>query len=217
MVPTRAPRTYSILLADAMMMVREGLAALCQAQPEYRVVDQCSDGLTALRLVESGRPDIAVLDLDLPNLFTLEIVRRLWRSQSQTRIVVLSTRQDRKTVLESLRSGVSAFLVKSGPAHQLMEAFEQILDGYIYVSSSLNLAKIFCPGQKSLREDPLASLSPREYQVFALLVQGTRAKEIGARLGLNPKTIDTYRVNLMRKLDIYNVADLVRFAMQRDF
>jgi len=216
MVPARAPKTYSILLAHPLTLVREGLAALCQAQPQYCVVDQCSDGATAIRLIEASRPDIAVLDLNLPDLFTLEIVRRLRLAQAQTRIVVLSARKDRKTVVEALRSGVNAFLLKSGPANQFIEAFEQTLDGGIYISPSLDLDKIFSPRQTTAEQDPFAALSPREFQVFTLLVEGTRAKEIGGRLGLSPKTIDTYRVNLMRKLGIHDVAGLVKFAIQRD-
>jgi DNA-binding NarL/FixJ family response regulator len=216
MVPARGSKIYSILLAHPLTLVREGLAALCQAQTQYRVADQCSDGATALRLIESSRPDIAVLDLNLPGLFPLEIVRQQRLSRTQTRIVVLSARKDRKTVVEALRSGVNAFLLKSGPAHQFIEAFEQTLDGGIYISPSLDLDKIFSPRQAAAAGDAFAALSPREFQVFSLLVEGTRAKEIGACLGLNPKTIDTYRVNLMRKLDIHDLAGLVKFAIQRD-
>jgi DNA-binding NarL/FixJ family response regulator len=98
----------------------------------------------------------------------------------------------------------------------LHEEFEQLHDGGIYVSPSLDLDRIFSPGQKSAPEDPLEALSAREYQVFCLLVEGTRAKEIAARLDLSPKTIDTYRASLMRKLDIHDVAGLVKFAIQRD-
>ena len=216
MVPVREPKTYSILLADELTLVREGLAALCEAQPQYRVVGQCSDGASAMRLIESQRPDIAVLDLNLPDLFTLELVKRLKDTGVVTKVVVLSTRRDRKTVVEALRCGVSAFLLKSGPSIQLLEAFGQILDGGIYVSPELELNKIFCPGQKSASEDPLQSLSAREYQVFSLLCEGVRAKEIAARLSLSPKTVDTYRASLMRKLDIHDVAGLVKFAIQRD-
>jgi len=216
MVPVREPKTYSILLADDLTLVREGLAALCEAQLQYHVVSQCADGASAMRFIESQKPDIAVLDLNLPDLFTLEIVRKLREAQVSTRIVVLSTRKDRKTVVEALRAGVNAFLLKSGPANHLLEAFEQILDGGIYVSPTLELDKIFSPGQKTAPEDPLESLSAREYQVFCLLVEGTRAKEIAARLDLSPKTIDTYRASLMRKLDIHDVAGLVKFAIQRD-
>jgi len=104
MVPIREPKTYSILLADDLTLVREGLAALCEAQPQFRVVGQCSEGAAALRMMELKRPDIAVLDLNLPDLFTLEIVRRAKEMNLPTKIVVLSTRRDRKTVVESLRS-----------------------------------------------------------------------------------------------------------------
>ena len=216
MVPVREPKTYSILLADELTLVREGLAALCDAQAQYRVVGQCSTGADALKMVQSHRPDIAVLDLNLPDLFALEIVRRIKESNLPTRMVVLSTRRDRKTVVESLRCGVSAFLLKTGPSDQLLEAFEQVLDGGIYVSPELELNKIFCPGQRPSAEDPVESLSAREYQVFSLLCEGVRAKEIAARLSLSPKTVDTYRASLMRKLDIHDVAGLVKFAIQRD-
>jgi DNA-binding NarL/FixJ family response regulator len=192
------------------------LAALCEAQPHLHVVGQCSEGSVALRMIEEQRPDIAVLDLNLPDLFSLEVVRRVRNGGSATKIAVLSTRRDRKTVVEALRCGVSAFLLKSAPSHQLLEAFGQILDGGIYVSPELELNKIFCPGQKPSADDPLQSLSAREYQVFSLLCEGVRAKEIAARLSLSPKTVDTYRASLMRKLDIHDVAGLVKFAIHRD-
>lgn len=232
MVPIREPKTYSVLLADELTLVREGLAALCVAapatlpgalssplngiSPRFKVVGQCSEGAVALRLIESEAPDIAVLDLNLPDLFTLEVVRRIRQTGVATKIVVLSTRRDRKTVVEALRCGVNAFLLKSGPAHQLQDAFEQILEGGIYISPEIELNKIFISGTKSSGDDPLQALSAREYQVFSLLCDGVRAKEIAARLSLSPKTVDTYRASLMRKLDIHDVAGLVKFAIQRD-
>jgi DNA-binding NarL/FixJ family response regulator len=216
MVPVREPKTYSILLADELTLVREGLAALCRTLPQYRVVDQCSDGASALRTITANRPDIAVLDLSLPGLFSLSMVRKLRESEIATRIVVLSTRKDRKTVAEALRAGASAFLLKSDPAHHLLEAFEQILDGGIYLSPSIELDKTHSHEEKSIPADPLQALSAREYQVFSMLVEGARAKEIAARLDLSPKTVDTYRASLMRKLDLHDVASLVKFAIQRD-
>jgi DNA-binding NarL/FixJ family response regulator len=216
MVPVREPKRYSILLADDLTLVREGLAALCEAQPNLRIAGQCSEGAAALRFIETERPDIAVLDMNLPDLFTLEVVRKVREANFATKIVVLSTRKDRKTVVEALRCGVNAFLLKSGPSHQLLEAFAQILEGGIYVSPSLDLDKIFSPNHKNSPDDPIDALSSREYQVFSLLVEGIRAKEIAARLELSPKTVDTYRASLMRKLDIHDVAGLVKFAIQRD-
>jgi DNA-binding NarL/FixJ family response regulator len=216
MVPIREPQTYSVLIADDLTLVREGLAALCESQPRFRVVGQCSEGAAAWRMIQERPPDIAVLDLNLPDLFTLEVVRKVRDANLPTRMVVLSTRRDRKTVVEALRCGVSAFLLKSAPSNQLLDAFDQILEGGIYVAPQIELNKIFNPGQKPSPEDPLELLSAREYQVFTLLVEGIRAKEIAARLELSPKTVDTYRASLMRKLDIHDVAGLVRFAIQRD-
>ncbi len=170
----------------------------------------------ALRLIQEQRPDIAILDLNLRDLYTLEVVRRVRLAGLASKLVVLSTRRDRKTVVEALRSGVSAFLLKSAPSNELLEAFAQILEGGIYVSPELELNKIFCSGKKPSNDDPLQSLSTREYQVFLLLCDGVRAKEIAARLSLSPKTVDTYRASLMRKLDIHDVAGLVKFAIERD-
>ena len=216
MVPIRERKTYSVLLADDLTLVREGLAALCAGNSQYRVVGQCSEGVAALRLILTQKPDLAVLDLNLPDLLTMEIVKRVKEANIPTKIVVLSMRRDRKTVVEALRCGVSGFLLKSAPSSELLEAFEQVLFGSIYVSPQLELDKIFSTNHKSSPEDPLDLLSAREYQVFSLLVEGVRAKEIAARLELSPKTIDTYRASLMRKLDIHDVAGLVKFAIHRD-
>jgi DNA-binding NarL/FixJ family response regulator len=216
MVPIREPKTYSVLLADDLALVREGIAALCNQQTHFKVVGQFSEGAAALRMIEAQQPDIAVLDLNLVDLFTLEIVRRVREAGLRTKILVLSTRRDRKTVVEALRCGVSGFLLKSAPSTQLLEAFEQVLEGSVYVSPQLELSKIFASRQKHLPEDIVETLSAREYQVFTLLVDGVRAKEIAARLELSPKTVDTYRASLMRKLDIHDVAGLVKFAIRRD-
>jgi DNA-binding NarL/FixJ family response regulator len=216
MVPIRERKTYSVLLADDLTLVREGLAALCAAHSQFQVVGQCSEGAAALRMIEAQRPDVAVLDLNLPDLLTMEIVRRVRDARLPTKIVVLSVRRDRKTVMEALRCGVSGFLLKSAPASELLEALEQVLEGSIYVSPQLELNKIFATNQKAAPDDPLELLSAREYQVFSLLIEGIRAKEIAARLELSPKTIDTYRASLMRKLDIHDVAGLVKFAINRD-
>ncbi len=216
MVPIREPKTYSVVLADDLTLVREGLAALCSATLNYKVVGQFSEGTAALRMIEATQPDLAVLDLNLVDLFTLEIVKRVRAAGLKTKILVLSTRRDRKTVVEALRCGVSGFLLKSAPSTQMIEAFEQVLDGSVYVSPQLELNKIFTSNPKTAPEDPIDALSAREYQVFSFLVEGVRAKEIAARLELSPKTVDTYRASLMRKLDIHDVAGLVKFAIQRD-
>jgi two-component system, NarL family, response regulator NreC len=209
------PKT--IVLADELAMVREGIAELCSAKGCYRVVAHCSDGASALDAVRQHRPDIVVIDFNIPKLFSLEAIRQIHALPNPPLTVVLSARGDRKQVLECLRAGVNAFVLKAGPGRNLIDAFEQIGMGGIYVSPELHLERIFASSARRVEHsDPLESLSSREYQVFSLLIDGVRAKEIASRLDLSPKTVDTYRASLMRKLDIHDVAGLVKFAIQRE-
>ena len=209
-------RSITVLLADEWTLVREGMAKLIEADNRFRIVAHASEGANALKLIETIHPAVAVVDLNLPDLFALELIRRATLVSPETKMIVLSTRRDRKTVVESLRAGASGFVLKSSHGHQLVEAIGQVLEGGIYVSPSLELNKIFTPDARNSQDDPLEALSAREYQVFSLLIDGVRAKEIAARLDLSPKTVDTYRASLMRKLDIHDVAGLVKFAIQRD-
>jgi DNA-binding NarL/FixJ family response regulator len=206
----------SILLADDLSLVRQGIALLCETSPQFVVLEQCSDGATALQRILELQPDLAILDLNIPRLFSLEIVRKLRELDIPIKILLLSSRSDRKLVLEALRVGVNGFLLKSGTVRNLQDALQQIMTGGIYVSPELELEKIFVSSRRSDHLDPLEGLSSREYQVFTLLIDGIRAKEIAARLDLSPKTVDTYRASLMRKLDIHDIAGLVKFAIQRD-
>lgn len=209
-------KKYSILLADEWSLIREGLAMLCESSGAFRVIDQCADGVTALHAIEFMRPELAVIDMNIPRLFSLEMIRKVRADRIQTKFLVLSHRGDRKLVLEALRSGASGFLLKNGTGRHLIEGLTQIANGGIYVSPELELDKILLAQKRQGLGDPLETLSSREYQVFSLLVDGIRAKEIAARLDLSPKTVDTYRASLMRKLDIHDVAGLVKFAIQRD-
>jgi len=207
---------YTVLVADDLRLVRDGIARICESSGEFRVTEQCGDGAAALQLLQTRRHDLAVLDVNLPKLFTLEAIRRIRELNVATRILVLSTRGDRKLVLEALRAGASGFLLKTASEDHLLDALHQILAGGVYVSPELELDKIFVPQRRIDVQDPLETLSSREYQVFSLLIDGVRAKEIAARLELSPKTVDTYRASLMRKLDIHDVAGLVKFAIQRE-
>ena len=209
-------KRYTILLAEELGLVREGIAKLCEANGCFRVVGQCSDGVTALETLEKLAPDVAVIDFNLPKLFSLELVRRIRESGALTRFLIMASKGDRKMALEALRSGANGFVLKSGNGDHLLEALHQVAAGSIYVSSELQFERIFMTPRRSEPEDPLETLSSREYQVFQLMIEGIRAKEIACRLNLSPKTVDTYRASLMRKLDIHDVPGLVKFAIQRD-
>jgi DNA-binding NarL/FixJ family response regulator len=210
-------KNIRILIAEPLPLMREALAALCAHRGNFDVVAVCADGAAALRMILELKPDVALLDLDLPEIHTLELLRRVRESICDTRMVLMSSRSDRKTVIESLRCGAQGFVLKSGSAQQLFDSLRQVREGGVYISPSVEIEKIFGPqrGRKP-DDDPIESLSAREHQVFTMLVEGLRAKEIAARLSVSPKTIDTYRASMMRKLDIHDVAGLVKFAIHRN-
>jgi len=215
--PTPASRRAEILIADELTLMREGLSALCNSIAGYTVVSQVGTATAALAEIQRLQPDVALLDWNLADLAATEVIRRVRELGLRTRCAVFSQRKDKKTVLEALRTGACGFLLKTSTYDQMAEALTQFVNGGIYVSPQIEVMSLFGePGSRSQVEDPIETLSSREYQVFTLLVEGIRAKEIAARLQLSPKTVDTYRSSLMRKLDIHDVAGLVKFAIKRD-
>lgn len=225
--PTRTPAPdfvavpstgqFELLIADELTLMREGLSALCNSIAGYKVVSQVGSSMAALAEIERLQPDVALLDWNLADLAATEVIRRVRASGLRTRCAIFSQRRDKKTVLEVLRTGACGFLLKTSTYAEMMEALIQFTNGGIYVSPQIEVMSLFGePSGRSQTEDPIESLSSREYQVFTLLVEGIRAKEIAARLQLSPKTVDTYRSSLMRKLDIHDVAGLVKFAIRRD-
>jgi DNA-binding NarL/FixJ family response regulator len=216
-IPGAETAPVEILLADELTLVREGLAALCNSIAGFHVIAQAGTAAMALSDIERLEPTLALLDLGLSDLAATEVIRRVRDQGLPTRCAVLSTRKDRKTVLEVLRAGACGFLLKTSSPQQMAEALGQFTQGGIYVSPQIEVMSLFGEGNgRNQGSDPIESLSSREFQVFSLLVEGVRAKEIAARLSLSPKTVDTYRSSLMRKLDIHDVAGLVKFAIKRD-
>jgi DNA-binding NarL/FixJ family response regulator len=211
------PAPIGILIADEWTLVREGLAALCNSIPGFRVAAQVATAAAAMTEIERSQPDLALLDLGLSDLLAVDVIRRVKDQGIRTRCAVLATRKDRKTVLEVLRNGACGYLLKSSSVSQMAEGLHQFTHGGIYVSPQIEVSTLLGDGSGGRSDrDSIESLSSREFQVFSLLVDGVRAKEIAARLRLSPKTVDTYRSSLMRKLDIHDVASLVKFAIQRD-
>jgi two-component system response regulator NreC len=210
-----APKKATIFLADEQTLFCEGLVAICESTRQFRVVGHCGDGRSAVKMIRDLCPDVAILDLGLPKLYALSVVQQLRRFGPSPKILILSMRRDRKTVLEALRAGANGYLLKNDPSHSLLDGVKEVLTGSIVVSPQFKLAEIFSTGESAATPaTPYEQLSAREHQVFTLLVEGLRGKEIAGRLDLSPKTVDTYRSKLMRKLNIHDVAGLVKFAIR---
>jgi DNA-binding NarL/FixJ family response regulator len=205
----------TVVLADDHAIVREGFAALCEANG-MRVLAQCSDGPSAVEAILAHRPDFAIIDLHMPGLTGVEVIRKLRSQNCATKIMILSISREDKPVIEALRAGADAYLLKDGPARHLLEAISYVRDGGQYVSPLLKGAGLFTKAEAVTPDDPLAALSPREMEVFSYLVKGMRAKDIAELLRISPKTVDTYRATLMRKLNVHDIVGLVKFAIERN-
>jgi DNA-binding NarL/FixJ family response regulator len=195
--------------------VREGFAALCEVNG-MRVVGQCADGPSAVEMVLATQPDFAILDLHMPGCTGIEVIRKLRAAGCPSKIMILSISREDKPVIEALRAGADAYLLKDGPARHLLEAISYVRDGGQYVSPLLKGAGLFTKPEATAPDDPLATLSPREMEVFSYLVKGMRAKDIADLLRISPKTVDTYRATLMRKLNVHDIVGLVKFAIERN-
>jgi DNA-binding NarL/FixJ family response regulator len=203
----------TLVLADDHGIVREGVAAFCKARSDVSVLGQCSDGQEALEMILARNPDFAVLDLDMPRLTGLEVIRRAREAGSKTRLIILSINRDQNMIRELFRSGADGYVLKDGPSRHIFDAINYVRDGGQYLTPLLRRDSV---EPKEETTDPLATLSKREYEVFSLLVDGVRPKDIAKSLEISPKTVDTYRANIMRKLEIDSIAGLVKFAIQRN-
>lgn len=203
------------VLADDHAIVREGLAALCAAHG-LRILGQASDGVAAVDLIAELKPDFAIIDLQMPGLSGVDVIRKLRTSGYTGKLMVLSISREEITVMEALRAGADAYLLKDGPSRHLLDAITFVRDGGVYVSPLLRGAGLFTRPEKDRADDPLATLSPREFEVFSYLVNGLRAKDIADLLEISPKTVDTYRASLMRKLNVHDLVGLVKLAIEKN-
>jgi DNA-binding NarL/FixJ family response regulator len=209
------PAATTVVLADDHAIVREGIAALCTSHG-MSVLGQVADGGAAVEMIEELKPDFAILDLHMPRVTGVEAIRRLRTAGSTVKLMILSISREDGTVMEALRAGADAYLLKDGPGRHLLDAISFVRDGGVYVSPMLRGAGLFTKAGQSPPEDALAGLSPRELEVFSYLVNGLRAKDIADLLEISPKTVDTYRASLMRKLNVHDLVGLVKFAIERN-
>jgi DNA-binding NarL/FixJ family response regulator len=206
----------TLVLADDHAIVREGIAALCTSHG-FRVLGQCSDGPAAVAMVLAEKPDFAILDVHMPGVTGVEAVRQLRAAGSTAKIMILSISRDETLVMDALAAGADAYLLKDGPSRHLVDAVNFVRDGGVYVSPLLRGAGLFARTEKKAApENPLSVLSPREIEVFSYLVNGLRPKDIAELLDISPKTVDTYRAGLMRKLNVHDLVGLVKFAIERN-
>jgi len=201
-----------LLLADDHLLVRQGVCVLLE-QAGMVVLGEAADGLEALRLAHTHQPDVAILDIAMPHLNGLETARRLRETQPQIKSLMLTMHMDEPYVFAALQAGVVGYVVKTQAAADLVQAIHTVVQGAIYVSPWVTTAMV----QAWLHGTPLPRdpLTSREREIVQRIAEGQTTKEIAAGLGLSVKTVESHRINLMRKLDIHATATLVRYAIRR--
>jgi Response regulator containing a CheY-like receiver domain and an HTH DNA-binding domain len=210
-------KEVQILLVDDHAIVRQGLRALLEAEPSFKVVDEAGNGLDAIEKVKKLKPDVAVLDLMMSNLNGLEAARQISKISPRTKIIILSMYDDEGFVLEALGNGASGYVLKDSDSSDLIHAIREVLTGRHYLSPPLTDRAISAYQQFAKAEtfDKYDTLTTREREVLQLTVEGATHSEIAAKLGISVRTAETHRANLMNKLDIHSKADLIRYAIKR--
>jgi DNA-binding NarL/FixJ family response regulator len=205
-----------VLVADDHTIVRKGLVSLLEESGECRVVAEAADGLEAVERAVATRPDVAVVDLTMPRLSGLEAVRRIHDELPTTRILVLTVHEEEEYVLPIVRAGAAGYLVKDSAVSELLAAVKALAagQGYFGPQAARALAEQYRRPERS-PEDPYGSLTPREREVFHLVVEGKTTKEVAVALGISVKTADNHRSRMMDKLGVHNTAELVRYAARK--
>jgi DNA-binding NarL/FixJ family response regulator len=206
--------TISVLLADDHVVVREGLRLLLEAQMDITVHGEASDGREVIRQAERLHPDVVVMDIAMPELNGIEATRQIRMVYPATQVVILSVHSTSEHVFRAFEAGALGYLLKESAGAELVEAVRAVHAGRRYLSHKLVKAGIDDQLSRRRGKGPVNSLSVREREVLQLIVEGKSSAEIAGILSLSPKTVDTYRSRLMRKLDLDDLPSLVKFAIQ---
>lgn len=204
------------IIADDHEIVRRGLRGILENEGACSVVAEAADGLSAAQLVEKHRPHVLILDLNMPRLHGIEVLRQVRTTSPHTRVIVLSMHNDEPYVIEALRAGAMAYILKGSESAEISRALTEVLAGRRFLSAPLSEWAITALVSKPADEsDPLHSLTPRERVVLQLAAEGHSNAEIAEKLFISPRTAETHRTNLMRKLVLQTQTDLVRFAIRK--
>lgn len=204
-----------ILIADDHEMFREGIKRICEDDPDIVVAGEASNGNEALDMVSGGEFDLLLLDIAMPGLSGLDTLKQLKTLKPKLRVLVLSMYPEDEYAIRAIKAGASGYLTKAKASHELIEAIKKVSAGGNYIDGSVAEKLLFDikPGQsKPLHE----TLSDREYQIFSLIVIGKKVSEIAEELNLSVKTISTYKVRILNKMEMKSTAELVKYAVEHE-
>jgi DNA-binding NarL/FixJ family response regulator len=205
-----------ILIADDHELIRRGLVSALSERPDWTIVAEAADGRQACELAARLTPDIAVLDLTMPELNGLDVTRQIRASTPKTRILIVTAHESEQLIRDVLDAGAMGYVLKSDAGRVLVQAIEALLDERPFFTSKVArfvLEGYLRSGENSVTQAAVA-LSPRERHIVQLLAEGNNNKEVARALELSVKTVETHRSNIMRKMEFDSLADLVRYAIR---
>jgi DNA-binding NarL/FixJ family response regulator len=203
-----------LLLIDDHALVRDGMTRLLEAQPDMRVAGSFGDGESAIRFAEREGPDVAIVDIAMPGTNGIDVTRRLRDAAPETGVLVLSMHSNPVYVHRALLAGALGYVAKESAGPVLVEAIRAVHAGRRYLSDSLGYEALQRQATSSFERDPLGSLSARERQVLRHTVEGLTIAQTAVKLGVSPKSVETYRSRVMTKLGIVDLPGLVKFAIR---
>jgi len=204
----------NVILVDDHAVMRDGLRYLIEAEPDLKVLASFSDGLEAVRFAATAHPEVAVVDIAMPGMNGIEVTRQIHDACPSSQVLILSMHADLEFIYQALRAGAHGYLIKESAGGEVVTAIRAVHTGSRYLSRKLDREAIERYVLERGDDDPLDRLSPRERQVLQLTVEGRTSAESGAILNLSPKSVDTYRSRLMKKLDLDDLPALVKFAIR---
>jgi DNA-binding NarL/FixJ family response regulator len=205
-----------VVLVDDHVLIRAGLKALLHSLANIQVVGEASDGHEAVHVVEKLEPDVVIMDIAMANLNGLEAASRVTKQWPKVKVIILSMHANEEYVGQALDAGATGYLLKGAEPAELELALKAVVRGETYLSPSIS--KQLVQDYLSHRKEKLGTtveLTARQREVLQLIAEGCSTKDIANKLGLSVKTVDTHRTELMRRLDIHDVAGLVRYAIRR--
>ena len=204
-----------LLLVDDHHLVRTGMRSLMQSMANLTVVGESGDGRAALELLSTLQPNIVLMDIAMPELNGLEATTRIAKDFPNTRVIILSMHASEEYVLQALRAGASGYLVKNAAPEELELAIRAVARGETYLSPAISRHVVEeLLGRSTASTNPVDALTPRQREILQLVAEGKSTKQIAGSLGVSVKTIESHRAQLMERLDIRDVAGLVRFAIR---
>jgi DNA-binding NarL/FixJ family response regulator len=204
----------TIVIADDFPVVRTGLKSCVEEAEGFSVIGEAGDGERALELIKDLRPDLAIVDVDMPKMGGLDVLKAMKRLTLDTKVIFLSFHKDEDIFRACLELGGKGYLIKDSAMQEIVTAIEAVMSGKVYVSSEIAV-QLLQGNQATNAVDPLLrDLTPSELRILRLIGEGLSSKEIGSELSIHYRTVENHRTNICRKLKIEGANALLRFAVQ---